>query len=66
MDPDRAAPNTGDNLTAARDFLARAAMQLDNVTTGGRARDVLNLIMMITPDCTNAVFKSTDNAYCNV
>lgn len=28
MDPDRAAPNTGDNLTAARDFLARAAMQL--------------------------------------
>ena len=37
MDPDRAAPNTRDNLTAARDFLARAAMQLDNVTTGGRA-----------------------------
>lgn len=37
MDPDRAAPNAGDNLTAVRDILAQAAVQLNNATTGGRA-----------------------------
>ena len=36
MDPDRAT-NTGDNLTAARDFLTRAVMQLERATTGGGA-----------------------------
>lgn len=32
MEPDRAA-NSGDNLTAARDYLTRAAMQLDQAST---------------------------------
>ena len=50
MDPDRAAPHAGDNLTAVRDILARAAVQLNNATTGGRAsKKFADLIMMITP-----------------
>ena len=49
MDPDRAAPNAGDNLTAARDILARAAVQLNNATTGGRASKRSAEFMMITP-----------------
>ena len=32
MEPDRAT-NSGDNLTAARDYLTRAAMQLDQAST---------------------------------
>ena len=32
MEPDRAS-NSGDNLTAAREFLTRAAMQLDQAST---------------------------------